>query len=473
MLHEGTIALSQVESNGLRIDMGYLRKTQEELTVRCEEMEKELRHSKEWRLWRKRFGQEAKFGSSDQLAVVMYDEMGYEPTEFTETGKPKTDEAALSKLKSPFVASYLRWKKLGNANNTFLRGIEREVCDGFLHPNYNLNIAITFRSSSDNPNFQNYPIRDPEIGQLIRRCFIPRKGNVLTENDFKGVEVGVTACYNLDPVLIDYIKDPTKDMHRDMAAELYFLRPDQVTKIPRYLAKNNFVFPQFYGDWYKNSTVGLWEGIESNNVLGPDGKSLYVHLAKNGIKSRGNCIYEEEAVKGTYEYHVMKVERDFWKRRFKVYDKWKHTQFSEYQKNGYFDSHTGFRYEGVFNKKQTSNYPIQGSAFHCLLWTLIKNQKLNNKNRVGRLTVGQIHDSLISDVPERELADHLEQINYVVSVLLPKHWEWIIVPLQIETEIVGKGKTWYDKKEVKPSKDGYEFMGKKYSIEDLLETLKN
>lgn len=450
LLHEGTLALSQVESNGLRIDVGYLKQTRQDLRVKCTDMERQLRESKVWKRWQRRFGHQASLGSGKQLGTVLVKDFECELPK-TASGQFSTDENDLKETRHPFVEKYLRWKKYNNANDTFLQGIEREVCDGFLHPNYNLNTAITYRSSSDNPNFQNYPIRDPEIGKFIRRCFIPRTGNVLVENDFKGVEVVVSGCYNKDPKLISYIKDTSLDMHRDMAMEIYLLPLEFLlngtknAKNIRYSAKNGFVFPEFYGDWYKSTAISLWKNIDTLKLEGPDGKSLYSHLAKHGITSLGECDYDSDPVKGTFEYHLKQVEKRFWKDRFKVYDKWKQEQYQKYLRKGYFDSYTGFRYEGVFNRKQTSNYPIQGSAFHCLLWTLIQNQKDINAKRALRMIVGQIHDSMISDIPTRELDDHIGTVNDIVGRRILEHWPWIIVPLTIETELVAPGKTWYDK----------------------------
>jgi hypothetical protein len=169
----------------------------------------------------------------------------------------------------------------------------------------------------------------------------------------------------------------------------------------------------------------------------------------------------------------MQVEHDFWKRRFKVFDRWKRDWFNAYLHNGHFDSLTGFRYSGIFDRKQTSNYPIQGSAFHCLLWSLIRNQQLIRKTRARRLIVGQIHDSMLSDVPTRELDDHCGMVKDIVEVQLRKHWEWINVPLTIETEISAPRTTWYEKKEVVPIGTGmYKFNDQEYDKYDLFKAMR-
>ena len=461
LLHEGAQALSVVETNGIKVDVGYLKQTRKELTRRTEDMRKEMTESKVWKIWRKRFGDRASFTSGPQLGTVLFTDLGYKPEFFTASGKPSTDQWALEHTKDPFTVKYLRWKKLCNANDNFLAGIERETCDGVLHPFFNLNTVVSYRSSSEGPNFQNFPKRDPEIGKLIRRAFIPRWA--FTEHDFKGVEVGTSACYNKDPKLIAYVKDASLDMHRDMAMEMFMLPLKEITKPIRQIGKNGFVFPEFYGDWYKSITVAVWDDIESGEVKTASGVPVIEHLRKKGITARGACDSEEDAVKGTFEHHIQEVEHSFWKVRFKVYDRWKQQWFRDYQKRGYVDSLTGFRYEGIFDRKQVCNWPIQGSAFHCLLWTLIQAQKEIRKSKARRLIIGQIHDSMLTDCPPDEMVEHCALVNDIVNRRLREHWDWIVVPLTVDMEMSVPGTTWYDKKDVKFKDDVFTFNDKRYT----------
>lgn len=336
---------------------------------------------------------------------------------------------------------------------------------------------ICVHNSSENPNFQNMPIRDPEMGKMIRRAFIPRPGCVLLENDFKGLEVGVSACYNKDPNLISYIKDPTKDMHRDMAAQLYMLKAKQVSKKARYGAKNKYVFPEFYGSFWAQCAPALWEWVDLGQLM-VEGSDVSVrdHLTSKGITELGDCSIDEEngiasPQPGTFAHHVMQVEKDFWGNRFKVYARWKRDWYDEFLRKGYFDTYTGFRLSGEFKRNEAVNYPIQGSGFHCLLWTLIHTLKAKRRAKMKSLVIGQIHDSMLSDIPVEELDDFSAMVNELVSVELPRVWDWIIVPMQIETEICAPGCTWYDKKEVH-YKDGiFSLDDKQLSSKQLLQLL--
>ncbi len=163
----------------------------------------------------------------------------------------------------------------------------------------------------------------------------------------------------------------------------------------------------------------------------------------------GACDPEVEPRKGTFERHLKDVEDDFWNNRFMEYGKWRKAFYRAYMDKGYFDIHTGFRVHGSFSRNSVTNYPVQGSAFHCLLWSLIQvNQRLAKYGMKSQV-VGQIHDSLIGDVVIEELQQYLEIVEQVATVELRQHFPWLIVPLEIEYEIAPDGGNWHQKREVK------------------------
>lgn len=446
LLHEGTEELARIEANGIRIDVPLLQKTKEDLKEKLKATKAQLERDNLWSHWRKRFGIKTSIRAPEQRAYIIHDVLKIPRVKFTETGRSSLDDEVLQRIDHPFIKLLGRYGKYDKALGTFLKGIEWELVGDRLHPSFDLHTARTFRSSSSNPNFQNLPVRDKEIAKLIRSLFIASPDSVLGENDFKGIEVSMAACYHKDPVFIDYISTPGKDMHRDIAAQVYMLETEEVSKDARYGAKNKFVFPEFYGAWYKQCAVDLWEWIGAGKLARADGVSLYEHLKTKGIKRLGECNPEEEPAKGTFEWHIKEVEKDFWGNRFMVYAQWKRDWHAGYLEKGYFDLLSGFRIKGIYDRKQVCNYPIQGSAFHCLLWCLVQiNRRLRECNMKSML-VGQIHDSLLGDIQERELGDYLSIVEEVVKVGLHKHFKWIEVPLEIEFELSPPGSSWNDKR---------------------------
>jgi DNA polymerase-1 len=448
LFRRGTIALAKVERNGIRVDLKYIGRSIRKIEKQMVETEAELKADEVWRLWRKRYGAKAKLGNREQLAGVLFDEMGYKSQGLSEVSQRyKANEAALASVDHPFVKKYLRLSKMQKAHGTYLLGIRRETVDGFLHPFFNLNTARTFRSSSDKPNFQNMPIRNKEMGKLIRSCFIARDGHQIVEIDFGGIEVRVAACYHKDPRMLKYIKDPSTDMHRDMAAEIYLCKQDQVTKEMRHAAKNMFVFPSFYGSFYAQCAPNLWQAIDRDSLQLTTGLELHEHLERNGITKLGRCEFGTDPKPGTFEYHIQQVEKDFWGRRFKVYAQWKRDWYDKYLARGYFDLKTGFRIAGNLDLRRNDviNYPIQGAAFHCLLWCLAELQDWLEANNMKTCIVGQIHDSVVADVHQDELEAFLNKAHELMTKAILKAWEWIIVPLEIEADVAPVGGSWHDK----------------------------
>lgn len=444
LLQRGAIALAEVEANGMRIDVPYLDGAIKSTAARIHHLEGKMRECKEYRLQRRRYGQNTNLHSRDQLATVLFDDMGHEPLTTTATGKPQLNETALERIGTRYTRGFLRLEKLTKLHNTYLLGVRREVEGEYLHTFFGLHLVRSYRGQSDSPNLQNIPIRDPVQGKIIRRAFIPRDGHAIVEVDYSGLEVRVACALSGDPKLTyDTVEG---DMHRDMAAECYMLEAHEVMKNVRQNAKGGFVFAEFYGDWYKQVTRNLWDGIDRHGLQHPSGYSLHDHLIDCGITGRGECDPRKEPAKDTFENHIKNVEKRFWNERFRVYHKRRQQWVEEYLQQGYIDIVTGFRCHGPMTKNQVMNYHIQGPAFHCLLWSLIRLVAEVRRRRMGVKVMGQIHDSIISDVPLREVDDYLALVYDITTCQLREEWAWITLPFEIEAEMATTN--WYEKEEV-------------------------
>lgn len=445
LLHRGAIALAEVESNGMRIDVEYLDKAIEDTAAKVRALRVELQGMPEYALQRRRYGQRANLTSRDQLAVVLYDDQGHECTTTTDAGKRALDEPALERIGSDYTLKFLELEKLNKLYGTYLTSIRAEVNSaGFLHANFGLHAVRSFRGQSDSPNLQNVPIRHPVQGKIIRQAFIPREGHAIIEMDYSSLEVMVACALSGDPKL-QY--DATQgDMHRDMAAECYLLEKENVSKDIRQNTKGGFVFAEFYGDWYKQVTKNLWDGIERYHLKTAEGVPLYDHLAAQGITGRGACDADHKTEAGTFEAHIERVENRFWNERFRVYHDWRKARVAEYKRHGKIQLQTGFFCHGPMSKNQVMNYHIQGPAFHCLLWSLTTLVRELKQQRMGAKIIGQIHDSIIADVPLPEVNRYLKLAQEITTTRLREHWDWITVPFEVEAEIAYTN--WYEKKEI-------------------------
>jgi DNA polymerase-1 len=448
LMHKGSLALARMERNGFAVDRAYLKQAQEEIVSDIKSREEAMRADPLWKRWKKIHGVNAKLTARNQLMSVLIAEKLVKSVTVTSKGNIRGDRNALERVDHPFVKAYLETEKLRKLEGTYIQGIEREsATDNLLHGFFNLHLVTSYRGSADSPNLQNIPVRDPYISKMIRRAFIPRaKNRRIVEIDFSGIEVRISAVYNKDPQLIAYLAGHG-DMHRDAAADLYCCTPDQVSKTMRGMVKNQYVFPEFYGSYYKQCAPALWESIDRYNFE-VDGIPMRKWLKRKGIRELGDCDLSsnERPRPGTFEKHVADAENVLWNERFRVYRDWKNSWYEKYLRRGYLRYKTGFVVDSVLNRKEACNWPIQGTAFHCLLWSLIEIDRLVRKRGIDALLVSQIHDSLIADVHEDDVDDYIALAVWVMTRKLVKHWDWINVPLEVEAEVAASGLSWHDKK---------------------------
>lgn len=451
LLHRGVLALARAERQGIRVDLDLARRRHLKLTNQIDDLEESFRKTKFCRHWEHTKKGSLNIGSDSQLKTFLYDVKKLTPPKSTPSGAGATDEASLKALDIPELDDLLRIRKLKKLRDVYLNAFLTEQVDGYIHPVYNLHLAKTYRSSCDSPNFQNIPIRDQEARRIIRTCLYPRPGHQLLEIDYSGIEVAIAACLHKDPTMLEYVKTDPSAMHTDVAKQIFFFGKEfdkdvEPYKTIRGAAKNAFVFPQFYGDYFGNNALDLSDWVEIpvkgryKTGQGMDlrnGITMGEHLINNGIKTAENFID-----------HLQDIEHDFWNERFPVYSNWKRKWWRKYQKQGWFETPTGFRCSGVMSRKDVINYPVQGPAFHCLLWSFIELDRIFIERGYKSRIIGQIHDSIIFDIYPPELHDVIVIAKEVTQERLLNYWNWIIVPLSIEAELCEVDQSWYYKKPI-------------------------
>jgi DNA polymerase I len=437
LFHEGAKALADIEANGMRVDVDYCRKQSDFLARKITYLKNKLENTKEGKYWKTVYGGNFNLDSGDQLSKILFEHFEYKPIAFTEKGNPKTDEATLVQMDIPFLKQLSELKKYEKARNTYIENYLKETVDGFLHPFFHLNRVTSYRSSSSRPNFQNMPKRDKDMMKLIRSAIIPRTPkHMLGGADFSGIEVKIAYTYHKDPVMYEYLTDPSKDMHRDMAMQCYCLDDTQWTKAIRYCGKNCFVFPQFYGDYYGNNAQALWQWSPKLRLR--DDTPMTKHLKECGFKK----YYD-------FEQHLREVEKDFWERRFGVYGEWKKKWYADYCTTGQIKSHLGFVFKGKFSRNQVNNIAIQGTAFHCLLWCLIKLNKWIKKEKLKSVVMGQIHDEINVDLHCNEVNTVFVKMEEIMTRdLVEEFSDWLTIPMGVECNIAPLGGTWAETEEV-------------------------
>jgi DNA polymerase I-like protein with 3'-5' exonuclease and polymerase domains len=100
-------------------------------------------------------------------------------------------------------------------------------------------------------------------------------------------------------------------------------------------------------------------------------------------------------------------------------------------------------------KNDVTNYPIQGSAFHCLLWAFIEIDRISREEGWDTKLIGQIHDSIVFDINPGELDYVMKTVRRVICEDLPKAWNWITVPIDVDEEICEIDQPWSTKQPYK------------------------
>src|SRR5258708_712344 len=87
LLHEGVIALSQVESHGMRLDMEYLGHIVDDTKDEIRKVEDAVRADPIWTTWRKRFGDKTNIYAHDQLGEILWNVMKIPHPQMIEGGE--------------------------------------------------------------------------------------------------------------------------------------------------------------------------------------------------------------------------------------------------------------------------------------------------------------------------------------------------------------------------------------------------
>ena len=420
---EGQIALSHVNRNGIKIDIEKMETTKNELSEKIDVLFKKIMGASEVKKWRgkDRFNPD----SNQQLGKLLYNILKYPKPKSI----PPTDEQALQLINLSFCSNILQYRKLKKLRDTYIAQFDREVCEGYIYPFFNLHRVATFRSSSSAPNFQNIPKRDKQAFNTIRSLIIPREGHKLIEYDYKALEVSIAGCVFKDPAWLKYCRDFTKDMHRDVAQEILYFSPTEWEKLPdslkkvcRQSAKNGYVFPSVYGSTGQSASEGMWK------QLPPE---IKLHLKKHKIKN------QEDLTKRMIAYDT-----EYWEKRYPVYGKKRKLFYKKYLKTGYIDQVSGFRCQAPLRYTQTVNYPVQGPASHIKLRALCTIQDYLEKNNMRTKLLGEIHDAIIFDCHPDEEKKLDKIVQYYATKEVTKFFDWIIVPLVADKESAGINESW-------------------------------
>lgn len=434
---EGMQVFTDTSHSGMPFDETHANKQIAELAVKNQEITSRILKMPEMLGYSK-----VNLDSDKQCADFLYKTLGIPETRFG----AGTDAQCLKEIGTPLTLSIIERRKF-EKTRSYLDNYLRESVDNTVHPFFNLQKVVSYRSSSDSPNAQNIPKRDKYAKKAIRSCYRPSPGNILVEWDLKGAEVGAAASITGDRNLIMYQTDyKNNDMHKDCAKQIFFWDDTNYQKSVRGSIKNGWTFPEFYGSTVNTGVAeNLWYDVDQSVR---DWMAIQLQPRLDGLLGNWdgsvnrNGQIELPTTYTAWCAHLQEMETDFWGNRFGDYKEWKMDTWKFYRKHGFVDLVTGFRCHGPMAYNDVTNYPIQGPAFHINLKAMLWNSQgfksaFGSRSRI----IGQIHDSQIGDIHP----DDLDKANEIVQssiIRVRETFKWIKVPIVTEWERTDVDEGW-------------------------------
>lgn len=241
--------LSELEYNGVRVDCERLKTMEGEFCERISAIEKEIYAEA---------GGEFNIDSRLQLGKLFFEDLKLPILKRTKTG-PSLDAEVLEDLAKlhALPAKILEYRHLAKLMSTYIVALQELIhpATGRVHTSFKQDVAATGRLSSQDPNLQNIPVRTEE-GRKIRSAFLPAEGWELMTADYSQIELRVLAHFSGDETLKEAFA-ADRDIHTQVAAQVYSVPLDQVTKDMRRSAKAiNF------GIIYGQSPFGLAKSLD-------------------------------------------------------------------------------------------------------------------------------------------------------------------------------------------------------------------
>jgi DNA polymerase I-like protein with 3'-5' exonuclease and polymerase domains len=148
----------------------------------------------------------------------------------TAKGNPSFTADFLSGHKSPVLSGVSKVRRLEKMVNDFIDPwLMYSARTGRIHPQWLLTASEeggtrSGRLASKNPNMQQVPVRDPELGPLMRGLFLPNEGERWGKFDVNSQEIRIAVhyaieigCRGVDGIHQAYLKDPRLDFHQMVA----------------------------------------------------------------------------------------------------------------------------------------------------------------------------------------------------------------------------------------------------------------
>lgn len=392
--------LAEMERTGVKVDVPTLQKNSETMNAELKELETQIYEYA---------GVSFNIGSPKQLGEVLFEKMHIiENAKLTKSKQYQTGEEVLLKMasKHPIVPLILEWRKLSKLKSTYIDALPQLINPktGRIHSTFTQTITSTGRLSSVNPNLQNIPVRT-ERGRDIRKAFVASDDeHIILAADYSQIELRIVAHVCGDERMIETFKR-NEDIHASMAAHIFGVEQDEVTKDMRRSAKTvNF------GILYGISAFGLADRLQI-----PQGE------ARKLITDYYNSFPKiTEYLNNTLEFarENLYVETLLGRRRY-IRD---------------INAQNGLLRKAA--ERNAINAPIQGTAADLIKIAMVAIQHDIDERHLQSRMILQVHDELVFDARK----DELEELIQIVRERMSGSMQ-LSVPLDVD---INSGTSWFE-----------------------------
>ncbi|RJO62749.1 MAG: DNA polymerase I [Dehalococcoidia bacterium] len=387
--------LVRMQRNGVMLDSKLLEDMSSRLGDRLTALESEIY---------KCVGHQFNINSPKQLGPVLFEEL-HLPTEQKKKGSWSTEAAVLEALRGahPVVDFILEYRQLNKLKSTYIDALPGLVNprSGRVHTSFNQMRTATGRLSSSDPNLQNIPVRG-ELGREIRRAFIAPPGHVLLSGDYSQIDLRALAHLSQDALLLSTF-ERGEDIHTATAAQLFGVDSKAVTADMRRLAKTvNF------GVIYGMSGYGLEQATEFSR------EEAERFIAAYFDKYPGVRRYLDDTKMDARRQGY--VETVLGRRRYIP------------------EINSANRMIREAAERMAINMPVQGTSADIIKVAMLNLEEEMDFRKLASKLILQVHDELIFEVPEGEVAVMQEIVPRLMGCAIQ-----LAVPVKVDVKI---GCTW-------------------------------
>ncbi|MGB5506970.1 MAG: DNA polymerase I [Sulfurovum sp.] len=384
--------LMRMERLGIKIDPSKLEALQKTLSGDLATLTSEIYELS---------GSEFNIKSTQQLGVVLFQQLGLKGGKKTKTGY-STNEAVLSSLvgEHPIIEKILEYREYQKILSTYvdpLLKLANADEHSRIYTSFVQTGTATGRLSSRDPNLQNIPVRSA-LGRSVREAFVAKEGYKLVSIDYSQIELRLLAHFSQDAALMDAFNNNV-DIH--LATSIKLFGEDEAQEKRNFAKSVNFGLLYGMGPKKLSDELGISSG-EAKEIITNYFASF--PTVKNFLEG----IQERVKIDG-YVETILK--------RRRMFD---------------YESANGMQKAAFM--RESVNTVFQGSAADLIKLSMNEIDTMIREEKLDAYMLLQIHDELIFEVKEDKVEEISKRFVHTMENILE-----LDVPLECSVSV---GDSW-------------------------------